>query len=224
MARMPMHVGRLVQGKGERQCLGTRPHWFCVVKHGWPGIVLLVVGLALLLGGRQIQSLVAGLVPHLPVSPGNDANGVGPGLPGGYDWALSAIRQWGLQWGAAFLTFTGAVVLGWALLHRHYTEYAITVSPKFGGRIIKVQGIFARHTVTVPLVMVNDLVLHEPLLGRILGWGDIDLETGNEYQGDRLEYVPNPRHFYATWATLLDVEVMSPRYGSHWESYRATRR
>ena len=213
-----MHVSRLVQGAGgERLCLATRRHWFCVVKHGWLGIVLLVVGLALLLFSGQIQSLVAGLVPHLPVSPDNDANRMGPGLPGGYGGQLITI----LQWGAALLTLTGAVLLGWALLRRHFTEYAITVSPKFGGRIIKVQGIFSRRTVAVPLIMVNDLVLYEPLLGRILGWGGIDIETGNEYQGDRLEYVPSPRQFYATWATLLDAETRGHRYGSQSGTYRA---
>lgn len=217
---MAMHVSQLAQGKGERLCLAVRPHWFCVIKHGWPGIVLLVVGLALLLFGGQIQSLVAGLVPDLPVSPDNDATGMGPGLPVGYEGQLIAI----LPWGAAFLTLTGAVLLGWALLHRHFTEYAIAVSPKFGGRILKVQGIFSRRTVAVPIVMVNDLVLYEPLLGRILGWGDIDIETGNEYQGDRLEYVPGPREFYATWATLLDAETRGHRYGSQSGTYPAARR
>ena len=214
---MAMHVSQLAQGKGERLCLATRPHWFCVVKHGWPGIVLLVASLALLLFGGQLLSLVAGLVPDLQVSLDNDATGMGPGLPVGYEGQLIAI----LPWGAALLTLTGAVLLGWALLHRHFTEYAIAVSPKFGGRILKVQGIFSRRTVAVPIVMVNDLVLYEPLLGRILGWGDIDIETGNEYQGDRLEYVPGPREFYATWATLLDAETRGHTYGSQSGTYAA---
>jgi hypothetical protein len=58
--------------------------------------------------------------------------------------------------------------------------------------------------VAVPLAMVNDLVLYEPLLGRILGWGLVDIETGNDYHGDRLEYVPNPGAFYAAWTALLE--------------------
>lgn len=85
------------------------------------------------------------------------------------------------------------------------TEYAVTVSSNFEGRIIKVQGILSRQTVTVPLGMVNNLVLYEPLLGRVLGWGHIDIETGNDYDGDRLEYVPDPRTFHQIWKTLLDT-------------------
>jgi hypothetical protein len=128
-------------------------------------------------------------------------------------------------WGGFALASVGVLLLGWVMLNRHFTEYAITTSPRsagtqetqgtqgtqgtrgsqgFGGRIIKVQGVLSRQTVTVPLGMVNDLVLYEPLLGRILGWGHIDIETGNDYTGDHLEYVPDPRGFQMVWKELLD--------------------
>ena len=54
------------------------------------------------------------------------------------------------------------------------------------------------------LLTVNNLALYEPLLGRLLGWGHIEIETGNDYDGDRLEHIPDPHGFYQVWKTLLD--------------------
>lgn len=185
----------------ERTYLSTRPHWFRALRQGFPGVVLLVAGLMLMLFGGQIDQLLSNWASNLLTPPGSDSRARPvSGLISGFELGLPAA----FTWAAAILTLLGSVVLGWAFLQRHFAEYAITVSSKTGGRIVKVQGILSRHTVAVPLLMVNDLVLYEPMLGRILGWGHLDIEMGNDYQGDRLEYIPNPRVFYAALTTLLD--------------------
>lgn len=198
-----MYVDRLVEGdSGERLCLASRPHWFRIAKHGLLGVTLIVVGLVLVLFGEQLQRLLAMFAPQFMVTP----DGPGTAAPAfavpviGARLSLDGV----VVWGALTVSLAGVLLLGWALLNRHFTEYAITMSPNFGGRIIKVEGVLSRQTVSVPLDMVNNLVLYEPLLGRILGWGDIDIETGNDYGRDRLKYMPNPRAFDTVWKTLLN--------------------
>jgi hypothetical protein len=88
------------------------------------------------------------------------------------------------------------------VLERHLTEYAIVSSPYTGAQIYKVGGLMRRQTVSVPVMVINNMVLDEPLLGRIFSWGHLGLETGNDYDGDNLMFVPNPRRFYATYQKL----------------------
>jgi hypothetical protein len=183
-------------GPGEIVCLAVRPHWYAVVRQALPGLVLLVAGVTLALFGEHAQEPLTRWVRNLWLRPQDALNPAAPSLTS----PLSTF----LEWAATILTVLGSAVIGWALLHRHFTRYSITISAGFAGRIIQSQGILSRRTVAVPLAMVNDLVLYEPLLGRILGWGHVDIQTGNDFQGDRLEYVPNPRAFYAAWTALLD--------------------
>jgi hypothetical protein len=192
-----MHPGPLVEGRrDERTCLSTRPHWFSVLWHGAPGVGLLAAGM--LFGGRLHHLLVSWL-PDRTALPGGGAVEATADLPSEVElYAATAFA-----WGAAVLVLLGSILLGRALLERLFTEYVITITPGFGERIVKVHGVLSRQTVAVPLVMVNDLVVHEPLAGRLLGWGHVDIETGNEYRGDRLEFMPDPKTFYEIWATLL---------------------
>ncbi|MBF6612171.1 MAG: PH domain-containing protein [Chloroflexi bacterium] len=205
-------MDRLVEGAGGEQiCLATRPHWFMAAKQGLGGLVLIVCGIVLSLSGDLLRLLLATFVPDLV--PPSDSSGITASehsdaapapltLP---DFQLSLDKV--LAWGGIVIALIGALLLGWALLNRHVTEYAITMStksPNFGGRIVKVSGVLSRQTVSVPLGMVNNLVLYEPLLGRILGWGHIDIETGNDFDGDRLEYIPDPQGFHEIWKSLLE--------------------
>ncbi len=203
-----MHVDRLVQGGGGEQiCLAVRPHWFRIARQGMGALLLVLCGLALTLFQQQLLQSLAALTPYL-VGPSDGTNPATPasaGLPG-----VHLTLEGPLTWGGIVTALAGALLLAWALLVRHFTEYAITMTTNFGGRIIKVQGVFSRQTVAVPLGMVNNLVVNEPLLGRILNWGHIDIETGNDYNGDRLEYIPDPQGFHQIWKTLLDNGYGTP--------------
>lgn len=185
-----MYLERLLNRAGdERICLLTRPHWFQVARQGGCGLFLMACGVAMLLFGARLTRLISP-----PISP---STLLLPGLQ--LDPAVM------LSWASLALLLCGAPLLGWALLCRHFTQYAITVSRRSPGqgRILKVQGVFSRQTVAVPIGKVNDLVVYEPPLGRMLGWGHVDIETGNDYTGDRLDYLPDPRRFQDTWRALL---------------------
>jgi hypothetical protein len=208
-----MYIDRLVEGGegaravgGELICLITRPHWFMVAREGVRGLLLMGCGIVLLLFREPLVRQLKMLVPQLPAP--RDSSGPAPVPITLSDFRLSLDAALAaLSWSGLAFLLMGVLLLGRALLNRHFTEFAITMSTTplgFGGRIIKVHGILSRQTVTVPLGKVNDLVVYEPLLGRVLGWGDLDIETGNDYTGDRLEYLPNPRGFQDIWKTLID--------------------
>lgn len=206
-----MYVDRLVEGdSGEQMCLAVRPHWFRIVKQGRRSLLLILSGVIMALLGELLARLVAQSVPDLQILASHVGAFADTSAPASN---LQLYLESGFDWGGIVFAFVGALLLGWTLLDRYFTEYAITISPGYGGRIIKVQGVLSRQTVAVPLSMVNDLVLYEPLLGRLLGWGDIDIATGNDYEGDRLEYTPNTRDFYQVWKTLIDQG-----YGGRWST------
>ena len=196
-----MYVKRLVEDErrlspwgDERIFLATRPHWFFMVRRGLPGLALLPFGLATTMFREQIIHLFALDTPEL------HAPSIPPQL------RPEAI----LIWGAVISILAGTIILLWAFLERHFTEYAITTALN-ASRIVIVSGILSRQTITVPLNMVNDLVLSEPLLGRMLGWGNLEIETGNDYQGDRLDFVPNPRYFQHAVDYILRSGYSGPR-------------
>jgi hypothetical protein len=74
----------------------------------------------------------------------------------------------------------------------------------YGGRIIRVYGFPGRHSVIVPLQMVQDLVVRQSLVARILGWGTLDIVAGNEFKDDVLPYLPDPYAFYNIWNMLTN--------------------
>jgi hypothetical protein len=51
--------------------------------------------------------------------------------------------------------------------------------------------------------MINDMVVDHPLLGRIVGYGEIDLLTAAEKGTDRIKYLPEPDDFKKT---ILDAK------------------
>ena len=54
-------------------------------------------------------------------------------------------------------------------------QYVVT-----GRRVIQAKGIFAKHMMDSSLNMINDLVLDQSIWGRLLGFGDIQIITGND--------------------------------------------
>lgn len=219
-----MYVDRLIEGEGARGwsgetvCLAVRPHWFAVVEQGAGGFLLMVGGTGLLLFGQSLRLLLTGLTGgagwveflYRPAVTTGSSRNMAAGVIRNVELLATAldlpkILEDSVAWVGVAFAIVGALLVGGALLRRHFTEYAITATPAHSGRIIKVHGVLSRQTVAVPLGKVNDLEIDEPLLGRLLGWGNVDIETGNDYLGDRLEYVPDPRRFYRMWKMLIDT-------------------
>jgi uncharacterized membrane protein YdbT with pleckstrin-like domain len=75
-----------------------------------------------------------------------------------------------------------------------YTErFYITTS-----RVVYARGILNRDVTTTPLVKIEEMTLRRPLLGRLLGYGRLDVDNagGGSEPLAGLEYLPRPAHLY----------------------------
>jgi uncharacterized membrane protein YdbT with pleckstrin-like domain len=64
-------------------------------------------------------------------------------------------------------------------------------------RIFEVSGLIIRKVAMMPLAKVTDLGYRQSLLGRLLGYGGVRLESAGQVQDlEHIDYLPNPEEFY----------------------------
>jgi hypothetical protein len=62
-------------------------------------------------------------------------------------------------------------------------------------RIIRVQGVLSKTSIDSSLEKINDVVLNQPWIGRLLGFGHLMILTASETGSNRLYYLPDPLSF-----------------------------
>ncbi|MFN3928662.1 MAG: PH domain-containing protein [Thermoflexus sp.] len=62
-------------------------------------------------------------------------------------------------------------------------------------RVIQVEGILNKNVLDSSLEKVNDVILRQSLLGRLLNYGDIEILTGSEIGVNQLSRIANPLRF-----------------------------
>jgi Bacterial PH domain/Short C-terminal domain len=65
-------------------------------------------------------------------------------------------------------------------------------------RVIKVEGILSKRAADSSLEKINDAVLQQSVLGRMLGYGDLDILTANEQSVDRYRMIAQAQTFKRT--------------------------
>ena len=75
-------------------------------------------------------------------------------------------------------------------LHWWNDVYAVT-----NRRIIQISGIINKHTIDSSLEKINDLVLTQSFMGRMLGYGDLEILTGSEIGVNVLRRIADPVRF-----------------------------
>ena len=76
-------------------------------------------------------------------------------------------------------------------------------------RIFEVSGLLTRKVGSMPLVMMTDMTYSRPVLGRILGYGSLRVESAGQDQGlSRLDHIPNPDEFYRTITGLVSAGII----------------
>lgn len=96
--------------------------------------------------------------------------------------------------GVAFaVVFTAALVLRWLT-----TNYLLTDQ-----RLVRSHGILKRQSLEIPLTEIASIRASQNLLERILGYGDITVETAGD-SNSVLDDIPRPKRFKATLSEARD--------------------
>jgi hypothetical protein len=108
-----------------------------------------------------------------------------PGTPGivrdVFGWLGLALLVIGLAW----LT---QIYVSW-----YAQDYVIT-----NRRVMKVEGVLKKRSADSSLEKINDAVLEQSVLGRMLGYGDLDILTANEQSVDRYRMLSQAQTFKRT--------------------------
>jgi hypothetical protein len=75
-------------------------------------------------------------------------------------------------------------------LHWQNDMYIVT-----NRRIIQAQGVINKHVIDSSLEKINDVVLTQSALGRMLSYGDLEILTGSEIGVNLLRRITDPVHF-----------------------------
>ena len=98
-------------------------------------------------------------------------------------------------WGVVIAT----VYLAWRLLHWWIARYVITDQ-----RVLYIEGIFNVRVSAIPLQKVTDTTFSKTLMGRVLGYGDLMLDSPGEHGGlSMLVDLPRPDQIYRLITSLV---------------------
>ena len=77
-------------------------------------------------------------------------------------------------------------------------------------RIFEVSGVLTRKVASMPLTRVTDMTYQRSILGRLLGYGDLIVESAGQDQAlSRIEHLPHPDDFYRTITSLVTAGIPS---------------
>ena len=108
-------------------------------------------------------------------------------------WVVGASRVDGGFWGWLPKTLSVVVALslvwlGWEYLQWRFTNFAITNS-----RVIFQQGLVSKKGVEIPLDRVNNVNFNQTIVERILGAGDLLIESGGQDGQQRFTDIQRPQ-------------------------------
>lgn len=77
-------------------------------------------------------------------------------------------------------------------------------------RVVHQRGVLTQRIDDIPLAQVNDLTTTQGLLGRVLGFGRLVIESGNLAGRELVTYVPDPRRVRALVTDLMEQRSRDP--------------
>jgi membrane protein YdbS with pleckstrin-like domain len=96
------------------------------------------------------------------------------------------------------------VQLGIKMLKRRATSIVLTSI-----RLIERQGIIGRSTLEIRLERINNISTRYPLLGRLLGFGDLHIDMGGEQGVSLFSYLPRPDAI----SSIITEQISRPAQG-----------
>jgi hypothetical protein len=89
----------------------------------------------------------------------------------------------------------GLLLVGLAWLVYIYVEWYSQDYLVTNRRVLKVEGILSKRSADSSLEKINDAVLQQSVMGRMLGYGDLDILTANEQSVDRYRMLSEAQTF-----------------------------
>jgi Bacterial PH domain/Short C-terminal domain len=96
----------------------------------------------------------------------------------------------GLTWIFWALLLVGVLGIGWFVLVWRVERYVVTTR-----RVIEVGGVINKYSKDTSLQMITDMIVGHPWLGRIVGYGEIDLLTASESGTTKIRFLPDADGF-----------------------------
>jgi hypothetical protein len=106
------------------------------------------------------------------------------------DGGVSGFFSTLLDWGFGLFLLIGVLGVGWFFLVWRVERYIVTTR-----RVIEAGGVINKYTRDTSLSMITDMVVGHPWLGRIVGYGEIDLLTGSEAGTSKIRFLPDADGF-----------------------------
>jgi uncharacterized membrane protein YdbT with pleckstrin-like domain len=111
---------------------------------------------------------------------------------------VSGLLSTALGWATGVFLLIGVLGVGWYVIVWRVERYIVTTR-----RVIETGGVINKWSRDTSLEMITDMIVDHPLLGRIFGYGEIDLLTASEQGENRIRLLPDPDDFKKA---LLDAK------------------
>ncbi len=100
------------------------------------------------------------------------------------------------------------VLAGRAVLDYWFTNYVLTTE-----RIIVRSGMVARNGTEIPLENINNVLFSQSVVERLLGYGDVLLESAGSQGQSRLQDIPDPEQFQSQVYRVREARGLTLRHG-----------
>src|SRR5215207_3804619 len=95
-----------------------------------------------------------------------------------------------LSWGFGLFFVIGLAGVGWYFFAWRAERYLVTTR-----RVIEAGGVINKYTRDTSLQMISDMIVGHPWLGRIVGYGELDLLTASEAGTSKIRFLPDADGF-----------------------------
>jgi hypothetical protein len=114
------------------------------------------------------------------------------------DGGVAGVLDTLLGWGFWLFVVVGLAGIGWYYYTWRVERYIVTTR-----RVIEAGGVVNKYTRDTTLSMITDMLVSHPWLGRIVGYGEVDLLTASEQGTSKIRYLPDADDFKRA---LLDAK------------------
>lgn len=110
----------------------------------------------------------------------------------------------------ALRVLTGILTLAWAIwLVLRYVEWTFTHFVVTSDRVIFRTGVFAKHGVEIPLQRINNINFHQGIWERVIGAGDLIIESAGEQGQSDFNNVRHPDGVQQEIYRVMDAKEIS---------------